>query len=270
MKKIPLHPFDVMGDYLDHNGIKYWKSYWCGCMTMHIQKKREEAVFANWFSDNLANNNKFDISLKQKQPPKEDFSDDMEGLTRVLADAEDKYLVHLAYNFKKGGDGAHNYSEFMCNCHLNWCIEHGPRNMYWNQQVIGEAPGTTASPIQRGLYEVKVIPGACNGCQACFNTDPLKEEGGESVQVLFCPAGAISKVADEGIAIDTDRCLGCLHCVRNCFRIKQSNDIALTVTPLPEPDDPYKRIPETHKDMDEVREKNVLNYEWVKFRYDVE
>ena len=274
-----LHPWDVWEDYLDDNGIEYWKPYYCGCMDMLIQKEREKAVFANWFSDNRTNDNKFDLSLRRTRPvdpetgkPDITFKDKSDGLIAKLADAEDKYLAHLGYNFKKGGEGEHNYSEFMCNCHLNWCVEHGPRNKYWGQQVIGEADGVTCQPIQRGLYSVQEIPGACNKCQECFNTDPpMKEEGGETVQVFLCPAGAISKVGQEGITIDTGRCLGCLLCVRNCFRVRKSENIALTVETIPEPvpSDLENAIPETHSDMFAVRQKTVLDYEWTKFQYDV-
>ena len=274
-----LHPWDVWEDYLDDSGIKYWKPYYCGCMDMLIQKEREKAVFANWFSDNRTNDNKFDLSLRRTRPvdpetgkPDDTFKDRSDGLIAKLADAEDKYLAHLGYNFKKGGEGEHNYSEFMCNCHLNWCIEHGPRNKYWGQQVIGEADGVTCQPIQKGLYEVKEIPGACDGCQECYNTDPpMKEEGGETVQLFLCPAGAISKVGEEGIAIDTGRCLGCLLCVRNCFRVRKSENIALTVETMPEPDpqDLENAIPETHSDMFAVRQKTALDYKWTKFQYDV-
>jgi len=125
---------------------------------------------------------------------------------------------------------------------------------YWGEQVIGEADGVTCQPIQRGLYEVKEIPGACDKCQKCFNTDP-----------------PMNKVGEEGITIDTERCLGCLLCVRNCFRVRKSDNIALTVEPIPEPDpsDLENAIPETHSDMFAVRQKTALDYKWTKFQYDV-
>jgi hypothetical protein len=275
-----LHPWDVMETYLDNSAIKYWKPYYCGCMSMLRQKEGDQAVFANWFSDNETNENQFDLSLRRTRPinpetgePDLTFKDRSDGLTAKIAESEDKYLAHLGYNFKRGGEGEHNYSEFMCNCHLNWCIEHRPRNQYWGQQVIGEAEGVTCQPIQRGLYRVHVIPGACNTCQKCYSTDPpMKEEGGKTVQTFLCPAGAISKVGKEGIAIDKDRCLGCLLCVRNCFRVwKSEANIALWVEPMPEPDpqDLENAIPETHSDMFTVRQKTALDYKWTKFQYEV-
>ena len=47
--------------------------------------------------------------------------------------------------------------------------------MFWGKQVIGEAPGVTATSIQKGLYTVTVKDGGCQGCQACYNTSPMKE-----------------------------------------------------------------------------------------------
>jgi len=108
-------------------------------------------------------------------------------------------------------------------------------------------------------------PGVCNGWQACYNTDPpMKEEGDETVQVFLCPAGAISKVGEEGIAIDTKRCFGCLPYVRNCFRVQKSNNIALTVEAMPvrDPSNLHDSIPDTHDDMAVVRQKTALDYEW--------
>ena len=264
VQKIPLHDFDVMKTFLDDNGIKSWRGYTCGCMTMRIQKDQDEAFFAKWFSDDLNPDspNKFDMSLRNTH--EKDFNDDMDAFTTVMADAEDKYLPHLVYNVKKGE--IDEYANFMCHCNLDWCIELKPRDMYWDQRDIGEDDGDRSSPMQRALYDVKVIPGACNNCQACYNENPYKEEGGETVQVMFCPGGAISKATD-GIAIDKDKCLGCLLCVRNCFRVNHSGDIALKVTRMPE--DPDNPIPDTNTKMVEMRDKNAPKLKWTKFRYDV-
>jgi len=203
--------------------------------------------------------------MRQKQPSEEGFSDDMDAYNRAMADAEAKYLPHLVYNVKKGD--ADEYNNFMCHCHLDWCIELRPRNMYWGQADIGEDDGDISSPIQRALYKVEVKPGACINCQDCYNEKPYKEKGGEIVQVMFCPAGAISKATD-GIAIDENKCLGCLLCVRNCCRVKKpEDDIALEVTCIPE--DPHNPIPDTNTQMVEMRDENAPKLKWTKFRYDV-
>lgn len=114
---------------------------------------------------------------------------------------------------------------------------------------------------------MQVIPGACGKCQKCYNESPYEEKDGKISQVMYCPAGAISK-ADEGIAIDREKCLGCLLCVRNCFRVQKSNDIALRVTQMPE--NPKNGvIPENNADMVRKRDENAPKLKWTRFRYDV-
>ncbi|MCP4577851.1 MAG: hypothetical protein GY846_16380 [Deltaproteobacteria bacterium] len=265
VQEIPLHDFDVMKTFLNDNGIESWQEYTCGCVTIRIQKDQDQAVFANWFSDDLNpdNANKFDISLRNTK--EKDFNDNMDDYDQLMARAEDKFLPHLVYNVKKGG--ADEYNNFMCHCHLDWCIELRPRNMYWDEPDIGEDDGNLSSPMQRALYDVQVIPGACGTCRKCYNESPYKEENGKISQVMYCPAGAISK-ASEGIAIDGKKCLGCLLCVRNCFRVRQSTDIALTVTRMPEgPKNGV--IPKTNADMVRMRDENASKLKWTRFRYDV-
>ena len=84
---------------------------------------------------------------------------------------------------------------------------------------------------------------------------------------MYCPGNAISKASD-GIAIDGEKCLGCLLCVRNCFRVRQSNDIAPTVTRLPENQE-NGVIPENNAAMVRMRDENAPKLKWTRFRYDV-
>ena len=254
---IPLHPFDVIEDFLHNNEITNWKGYQCGCMAMKMQKDGDKAKFAGWFA-----NNKFDVSLRQADNSTSEFPTIDDGLTQCLADAEDHYLPHVVYNIKKSDETG--YNTFMCHCHLNWCIELGPRNKYWGKQVGGEAPGITATSVQRGLYVVTVKPNACGDCHACYNTEPLNAI--ETEQLFMCPAGAISLAEKGGIKIDAKRCFGCLQCVRNCYRVKQSDDIALQVTRM---NGQEFRIPESPQKMEEMRDITAPYLNWTHFRYDV-
>jgi ferredoxin-like protein FixX len=126
-----------------------------------------------------------------------------------------------------------------------------------------------AEQLTKLIQDLQDLSMEVTGLPMLVSTD---QEGGKTVQTFLCPAGAISKVGEEGIAIDKERCLGCLLCVRNCFRVRKSEaNIALWVEPMPEPDprDLENAIPETHFDMFTVRQKTALDYKWTKFQYDV-
>ena len=173
--------------------------------------------------------------------------------------------MHLPYNFK--GSDESGYCNFLCHCHEDWCYQLRVRNKYWGQQVKNEKAGTEVCVIQKALYEVNLkSEDACNGCHECYNRKPYVKKSKHMRQVFICPAQAISKTP-KGISIDTEKCLRCMLCVRNCFRVRQSNDIALTVTPIQGQDN---TIPDTHRDMEVERAKSAIELNWTHFRYDIE
>ncbi len=260
-----LHPFDRLDSIVEANDITVWYPYQCGCMKLKLQKDRQKAEFANAFQKNH-----FDVSLRRSRDEldasqKAQFRAIDDGFHENAGQAEDKHLMHLIYNCKQGDETG--YTSFMCNCHLDWCIQLTPRNQYWGEQVAGEKPGTSISCIQRALYDVRLNKEhPCDGCQACYNPKPYHKDGDDIEQAFYCPAGAISPTTD-GIAIDSKKCLSCLLCVRNCFRVRQSKDIALKVTPLTGHDDD---IPATHATMLARRAQTAVEYNWTNFQYELD
>ncbi len=272
-----LHEFDKIENLITNNRIKYWHAFECGCMAAYLQRFGKKAKFATWFASD--SKNLYDVSLRQElnQIPLEEqkiFEEINDTFYKTIAVAEDKYLMHLPYNIKKGdeiGEGS-GYCNFLCHCHSTWCYQLRVRDGYWGEQVKNEKVGTSVSVVQKAFYNVtvKTDENACNGCHECYNRKPHKKKNGIMTQKFTCPAQAISKTR-EGISIDPEKCLGCLLCVRNCYRIRQSDDIALSVEQSPETDPITHEsiIPENHELLESKRKESASELNWTSFQYEV-
>ncbi len=253
-----LHDFDKLENYIANNQLASYAAFNCGCMIQKMQRERlpEEAedVLYNYF---------YDVSMRQTPPDgNSPFKSISDGFYNVTADAEDHNLAKQVFNYKADAD----YPEpFMCNCHESWCIQLRPRNMFWGEQVANEPEGTRIEVIQKACYRVELTsPDACAGCQACCTTETLENVNYDIKDLFKCPAHAITSTGN-GISIDHDRCLGCLLCVRNCFRTRNSTDIALSVAK----EEVNDAIPATFSDLMVRRQEMSTKYRWTSFEYSV-
>ena len=268
-----LYDSDKIENLLTNNNIQYWHAFECGCMAAYLQRFGKKAKFATWFSSD--SDNLYDISLRQdmSQIPLEEqkiFEVINDDFYKTIAVAEDRYLMHLPYNIINSDETG--YCNFLCHCHSNWCYQLRVRDGYWGEQVKNEKAGTSVAVVQKALYKVtvKTDENACNGCRECYSRKPYKKKNGIITQKFTCPTQAISK-SRNGITIDQDKCLGCLLCVRNCYRVRQSDDIALSVERLPETDPITQEsiIPQNHKLLEDRRKETASELNWTSFQYKV-
>ena len=182
----------------------------------------------------------------------------------TLGLAEDRYLMHLPYNIKEADNSG--YAQFLCHCHEDWCFQLRVRDKYWGKQVKNEQTGTQVKVIQKAPYQVTPT-GTCGECKACVSRKPYTRKNHLMRQRFTCPAKAISR-SKKGIKIDSEKFLGCLQCVRNCYRIRQSDDIALTVERMPELKQ-NEPIPLNLTELEEARKESALEMNWTSFQYDI-
>ena len=288
-----LWEWDKIDNVLIDNEIQFAMCEKCGCMG-------EQAIIENGRYKERAtmclemNNPKlppedsrqlfsFCISLRQK------LNDDDAGkdwlpvfnpetnklnitLIRNLQTAEDFSLLHTVSNFKTSNPAFYwDYQTFFCNCHKNWCLQLRPQNECRNQTVEGKK--IKIHGIQKAYYNVS-LTGNCGDCKDCFKSDNANDNSVE----YTCPVFAFS---------DRKRCIGCLLCVRHCYR-KHGNltDVetkdglleirtkGLKVTRVLNEKDLPAKVPETKWDCDKERleaafKDNPSDISWPKFQYKV-
>ncbi len=285
-----LWEWDKLAEVLHESGITSFMCEKCGCMGEQAiiddgAYKKRASMFMGLYDPTLAPNDtrqlfSFCTSLRQKSDSDSDLdwqqstNEESTGLSPLLKTklqtAEDFNLLHTVSNFKRmNPDYPEDYQTFLCNCHSNWCLQLRPQNE--NRDKLIDGKKLEINGIQRAHYYVN-LTGKCGDCTDCF-----RETNPNSNSVEFvCPVHAFS---------DRSRCIGCLTCVRHCFRKHgESTDVkingnklevstrGLSVTRLINEDDLPVKVPETKWDCDKERLETALKEDpselnWQSFQY---
>ena len=288
-----LWEWDKLNNVLHDSGITSFRCEKCGCMGEQAiidngAYKKRAAMFMELYDPALQPNNtgqlfSFCASLRQEeqegdsnldwQPSMGKDKNELSPLLKTkLQTAEDFSLLHTVSNFKKmNPDYPEDYQTFLCNCHKNWCLQLRPQNENRDKRIDGKK--IRINGIQKAHYYVR-LTGNCGDCDDCF-----KEHNPNNNSVEFvCPVNAFS---------GRSRCIGCLTCVRHCFRkhgkltdvkIKgnmiEINTRGLIVTRLLHEEDLPVKVPETKWDCDKERleaafKDDLSGLNWQQFQYKI-